>query len=154
MKILQEYLKEVAEEGADRSFQSNYQGRYMYGKGCLGIVCENPIVVAFNVAENIMIDLYENALRSDNDVPAEEERRQAEDLMALLKEFRVDTMGLDKIIYWPSVSYTEIEEEEIERDPNDPVDFDDAPPFPGHDRCCNYPKCGCDKEFGESCIPF
>jgi hypothetical protein len=75
----------------------DYSGRCMYGRECIGFVTEES---AFNVAINLAIYL--------NDFD--------EEGATLLDKFNTraseDSMGLSHIVYFPSLSVEETEEEE------------------------------------------
>jgi len=142
MRSIIEFIEEVAEEGQGRSFRGAYSGRGMFGRECVGVVCPNPIDVVLGIAENVAIELFENAsLEGDGNAViqnnAELERQQAEEIFSSLKECHIDTMGHDKIIYWPGVQYTKASIQS-----------------PSKGLCSNYPGCGCAEELGEDCIPF
>ena len=72
----------------DISFYGNYSGRYMYGRLCPGIVCDNPVDTVMDLMA-YFADVYDGdiwELRNDLGAP------------------RTDNMGLQSIVYFPRVS--------------------------------------------------
>lgn len=65
-------IKQIAEKVNGR-VRKDYSGRFMYGKTCLGIVCEDPTEAIETAAQHGITNA------------------------------KVDNMGLDYIVYWPNL---------------------------------------------------
>ena len=107
-KLINEVAKEFYLEGEDIEVRS-YSGRGMYGEECLGIVCDNPLAVQGEFVGECIIQIIDNA----TDVIDEGEAiRTAIDLandvkVKLINKVKMDSMGLQKIIYWENIPYIE-----------------------------------------------
>lgn len=97
----------------------DYSGRMMYGKRCVGVVIDGS---AMHVAADLIGTLYRDpgTLR---------------ELADILRETREDSMGLQTIVYWPSVKWEESfdsedsdedEDSEDDSEPDDSMDGDHA----------------------------
>jgi hypothetical protein len=64
-------LLENMSDFGNRSVRNDYSGRGMYGKTCLGIVCDNPIHIIEEAAQRGLLGA------------------------------KIDSMGQDSIVYWP-----------------------------------------------------
>ncbi len=81
-------LKEVAER-FDTEFQSNYSGRGMYGKECVGVICSDPMSLCLVLGrEGFDVDLTP----------------------------RMDNMGRDMIVYFPDL---QDDPDDTDEDPDD-----------------------------------
>jgi len=91
-----ELLKEASHaSGAD--FREDYSGRGMFGKSCVGIV-----------GGNILEIVHEIVLCVSGEVSnLEEFQDEIGEILEELTNYREDSMGLDKIIYWPSIQFEE-----------------------------------------------
>jgi len=78
-------------EGAGYDARS-YSGRFMFGKECLGVTCDDPI--------RFMLDVLVHARAEDTD-----DNPVFEDIAVVLKNYRTDDMGRSQIIYFPSVEW-------------------------------------------------
>lgn len=83
-------LAEVLEQIGHDCFA--YSGRAMYGAKCLA--------VSGKLAE-IMADIFGACLHSD--IPEDSK----EEIEAALREMKLDALGRDEVIYFPSVAFTE-----------------------------------------------
>ena len=72
----------------DYEFRGDYSGRYMYGRSCVGIVCDNPITAT--------VELFAYILNEDEDTDIDE-------LASILGDARSDNMGLSMIVYFPQI---------------------------------------------------
>jgi len=84
-------LEDFCEEN-EYDLRDNYSGRFMSGRGCIGIVTDdNPFDVAMRMVE---------AAEYDENFPLE-----------VFKEAqpRMDSMGLSSIIYFPRIKASEVE---------------------------------------------
>lgn len=87
--VLREICNELGIE-----YQS-YSGRSMQGKNCFAIVCEDAMRVVINIA-------YEFGARSEDP--------------GVLEYVKTDSMGLDTVVYWPGIKWTEQEPGDDTRD--------------------------------------
>jgi hypothetical protein len=105
-KLINEVAKEFYLDDEDVEVRS-YSGRGMYGKECLGIVCDNPHAVQGKFIGECIIQIIDIAA----DVKDEGEAvRMAIDLaddikVELINKVKMDSMGLQKIIYWENIPY-------------------------------------------------
>jgi hypothetical protein len=77
----------VIEEFCDRNelnLRKAYSGRNMFGRTCIGIVCDNIVGVSLELA----VDLQENGMN---------------DLIQLMVNASWDSMGRQSIVYFPSL---------------------------------------------------
>lgn len=97
--VLQTVLEDLPHEVEVQS----YSGRGMMGKQCLAVVLNRPL--------NLLPWLMEVAAHDLDD-------DQRDKLFRDLRWPEVDSMGFDKVVYWPRVEYvsgdTEREDEEAE----------------------------------------
>ena len=61
-----------------------YSGRFMYGKYCVATAIDDPI--NFFLELEYLVDEYE-------------------ELELALSDYRIDTLGLNLIVYWPNISW-------------------------------------------------
>ena len=80
----------------DYEFYDGYSGRFMYGRKCPGIVCDDPM----NTLLDLMVYLGDEA--PGNLYDAREKLGNA----------KMDNMGLSRIIYFPAVLSDEVEADE------------------------------------------
>ena len=77
-------IEQIVDDRCDCSFRDSYSGRGMMGRTCLGIVCERPI------------DIIEEAAQRG------------------ITGAKMDSMGMQSIIYWPCYNAdSEIDEVEL-----------------------------------------
>lgn len=123
MKSLCQLLKGVVEElkGNDHSIsiRTNYGGRGMYNRSCVGItgsesVCLRAISMVYT---EMMDELYSACINAES----EEEMSAASDMRSKYSEYATtlldydrDSMGYDVIVYWPNVQWDVAEDEELE----------------------------------------
>lgn len=86
---LKDLLIEMFEcaEGNDISIRTDYSGRAMYGKQCIGVVGNRPLSFVIECMQNF-IDMGDTEYASD--------------FFELLKNHSEDSMGLRQITYFPS----------------------------------------------------
>lgn len=84
MKTLGEIIRKLCKDN-DLECRDNYSGRGMYGKTCYGIVTDNIFYVVTTLCDMIRDEGYESAT-------------------GIIGEVRTDSMGLDKIVYFPSIT--------------------------------------------------
>lgn len=80
-------LKEFCENSEDCRFYENYSGRGMYGRKCVGFVCEDNV---FQHIIRLADFLHESAVSS-----AEE----------ALGQIQMDQLGFERIVYFPELSH-------------------------------------------------
>lgn len=79
-------LKEFCENSDNCRFYENYSGRGMFGKKCIGIVCEGN---GFKQIVKLCDFLHESGVSS-----AEE----------TLGKIQMDSLGLERIVYFPELT--------------------------------------------------
>lgn len=82
----------------DFDVRPNYQGRYMYGSSCVGVVSEYN---SFSVAISLM-----EVVNGMDDI----EQHEREELIEDLKLTNTDNMGMSKIYYFRNISLDKKEE--------------------------------------------
>lgn len=73
----------------------SYSGRYMYGKDCLGVTCDNPLSFIINLVQELVE--YMDIIGQD----------EFSSFLNKLNNINQDTMGMGSIIYWKDIPYTE-----------------------------------------------
>lgn len=107
MHVVQKYLQKAIEElGGDVDFRTHYSGRGMYGRNCIGITgsdrqCNQVIGDAVKLAAEDYVD-------------ETIDRDEFNDLVDTLMKSSQDNMGLDMIVYWPSVAFEGESEEDAD----------------------------------------
>lgn len=71
----------------------SYSGRYMYGKECLGVTCDDPIRFVLDVM------VYAHSMCVSDSDPVFEKTA------SILKNYRTDDMGKRQIIYFPEIAW-------------------------------------------------
>jgi hypothetical protein len=84
---------ETAAEAAEVKIETDYSGRGMYGRQCVGVTGSRGQITLFLV--ELAIEL---AYDPDSEEPAELIREMA-------RTANYDSMGYDAIAYWPSLSW-------------------------------------------------
>ena len=97
-------------ENTDLNVRS-YSGRAMYGRQCLAITCDG--------AGQFISTLLHSAADEGLDT---EDLREIADVCATLRE---DSMGLDRIIYFPNIEFCDGDDE----DSDDEEDISEVPLF-------------------------
>lgn len=93
----------------------SYSGRGMFGKNCLGVTCRNPAETMGKIVQGLLL----------NDPEGEYELV----VERMLNNVSYDSMGYDSILYFPSIKWEEVEEEdEGEGDPDEYGEEDDGQP--------------------------
>lgn len=94
MREIGEVIKDYCKDN-DYSFYSDYSGRGMFGRKCVGVVCDNPFEVLVDIVDTLMSEGYDSVRDS-------------------LGAVNLDCLGTSKILYFPSVEYEEdsIDDEE------------------------------------------
>ena len=97
MTKIQQVLQECANyRDGDVHFRNSYSGRMMYGKSCVGITgsFDNCMAVIADTISALAAELF------DSD---DHEFHKFDDYVSTLMRFRMDSMGLDSIVYWPDL---------------------------------------------------
>lgn len=90
---LKELIKEFCEE-SDYELYEDYSGRFMYGRTCIGIVTDvNPLGLMYDLTAYIFWNLDEVEIEANN-----------QDIREFIGNAKMDNMGLEKIIYFPSLN--------------------------------------------------
>lgn len=108
-KFVQEALS-CLEDTGDVTIRTDYSGRGMYGKKCVGVVVSDQQEFLGNFTYELL--QITNTLNDLRDLPD------------FFKEMKSDNMGHDVILYWERFSWDEEEEDEDDED-NDDEDFVD-----------------------------
>jgi hypothetical protein len=81
----------------------SYSGRAMYGRRCVGVTCTNQFKALASITEGVVWDDEPETMR---------------EWIETMDETRIDSMGIDVIIYWPRIEWPadveENDDEEIE----------------------------------------
>ena len=77
-------------DDAGYDFYDDYSGRFMYGRKCPGIVCDNPLDAVLGLSDWI----HDCAFATGRNPSAAD----------LLGSPKWDNMGLDMIVYFPALS--------------------------------------------------
>ena len=91
MKSLAQYIKDKCEYLETASFRSNYSGRGMYGKSCVGI--SGSTSECNDIITDIIIDMYDDKY---------DDFRNA---VKTLLSYSTDNMGYGIIMYWPDLQF-------------------------------------------------
>lgn len=97
-EISNEYFNELVDQmydfGVDFEPRTDYSGRGMMGKECIGFVTENPAKFLMTLGAILAVDE-----RNADDAGATYEGLCYYDMVP-----RTDSMGLDSIVYFPNVA--------------------------------------------------
>lgn len=91
-ELIKKLFNWVLDCGRDDFRFRSYSGRCMYGKLCVGLTCKYPTSGLLEILEVIAQEI--------------EEIDEMREYLELLKNHNYDSMGLDSIIYWPSIEWT------------------------------------------------
>lgn len=105
-----EMFTKIIEALEDAGYEPySYSGRGMYGKKCLAV--------------NISHSVWKLCMNFNSALDSFCECNEIEDIRFHMRDASVDSMGMDFVVYWPSVKWIDLDEEaEIEcmlRDLND-----------------------------------
>lgn len=106
MKITQEQINRILENmfdlfGAEEPrVRTNYSGRGMYGKECVGFVVKQDELLTLGAA--ITLALVRDADGNYSDV-------ELGTLASLMMKTRTDNMGYDTIVYFPGLEFADDE---------------------------------------------
>ena len=118
MVSLQEQIKSACEHNGEVHFREGYSGRGMFGDRCIGVVGKLGDIQAV-IAHVVKWEAEEYAKASANlDGDFEEDEEVIEEDTEIVESFdqridtllcgqRQDSMGLDVIVYWPSLEAIE-----------------------------------------------
>lgn len=93
LATIAQYLDEDAEE----VFRTDYSGRGMYGRECIGYTGDYPTLAALEIGSRL-------AWHAAGDAEDLFEIREA---LSLLGEPAVDGMGTRTVTYWPNLAYAD-----------------------------------------------
>lgn len=85
--IIKEFIKEFCED-QDLDYREDYSGRGMYGRSCIGIVCDNPL--------STLLALFAYIIDSDDSIGGSE-------VQYALGKPEEDGMGMSSILYFPKL---------------------------------------------------
>lgn len=95
-------IEALAYNHDEEDIRTDYSGRSMYGRTCLGYTGGDPVMFTFNLAvEMVRADLEAEESEDEPEVYAVQEK------LADLGEPRTDSMGRGAIFYWPGVTVGE-----------------------------------------------
>ena len=113
MTSLQTLLATACDDIGEVKFRS-YSGRGMYGAQCVAITGDSSACMRVLTAVNcaILQEVFETAIDADPDsstsvTEAYDLNDQAHEAMELLGSWSQDNMGLDVVLYWPSLPWIE-----------------------------------------------
>lgn len=86
-KVTSLIIKEFCESNEECRYHQGYSGRFMFGRQCVGIVVEGDV---FKQIVRLCDFLHENGVESVEEV---------------LGRIQMDSMGLDKIVYFPDLTF-------------------------------------------------
>jgi len=133
MQSVQEALREACEDVGDSSvisFRNTYSGRGMYGRQCVGITgdmtdCQAAIAYVVKELSMALSRVAKESVDPDYSATPDDLADTENDFdhaINTLMDFRMDSMGLGVILYWPELE--PIEDENLEIDLHD-ADGDD-----------------------------
>lgn len=85
--IIKEFIREFCEE-QDLDYREDYSERGIYGRSCIGIVCDNPL--------SVLLALFVYIIDSDDGIGGSE-------VQYALGEPKEDSMGMSSILYFPKL---------------------------------------------------
>ena len=107
MESIVKQLREACEDSGDVEFRESYSGRAMYGRACVGIVgsMQDCLRVIAQVVVNMTEDVFSTAIDAADgeENAAYDLNDKVQEMQTELLRFSYDSMGLDVIIYWPSI---------------------------------------------------
>ena len=92
----------------------SYSGRCMYGENCVGVTTKDPYGLVAGVMRSagmIGIDDTVDTVASIEQM-IENKDDELQDLEHLFSRTKTDSMGLSTIVYWPSLTWPEGEEDD------------------------------------------
>lgn len=115
MESIVKQLRDACDEVGEVDFRESYSGRAMYGRKCVGIVgsMSECMAVIAHIIGTMTQEVFDAAIdASDGEENAAYDLNdEVQKMQEKLINFSFDSMGLDVIIYWPSIQ-PELEEEE------------------------------------------
>jgi hypothetical protein len=100
-------LRSACDEVADVEFRESYSGRGMYSRKCVGVVgsMTDCMAVIAHVVGTLTQDVFDAAINAGDgeENAAYDLNDQVQEAQANLLNFSYDSMGLDVIVYWPSI---------------------------------------------------
>lgn len=85
----------------DSEIRTDYSGRGMYGRTCVGYVGSDVIMFAFRLAVTLAEQINDPAELFD-----------VEDMLERMGDPSTDSMGYSTIYYWPNITVTGTEDED------------------------------------------
>jgi hypothetical protein len=94
---LAKFLRDAVDNSCgDVSYRSDYSGRAMYGKRCIGI--DGGVADCHKVIAEVIHSIMDEVIDSQDS----QVREEARDVIDVLMSYRQDSMGLGMILYWPN----------------------------------------------------
>jgi hypothetical protein len=109
--ILQQLVRDACEQSGDVNFRNDYSGRFMYGKRCIAITSNRNDCML--VIAGAITGLREKLMTVQMGSNAEEQYKVFDEGVRTLLDFKEDSMGLDVVLYWPTLGSLDDHEEEI-----------------------------------------
>lgn len=107
-------IKQYVNNTCDLTIRYNYSGRCMYGKTCLGIVGD------FNdlkgLLKHVLHELNNQVMDCDNDDDMRSILYSNDEIIDMVMDYNMDSMGLDQIMYWKNIDVNDEELENYEED--------------------------------------
>ena len=89
-----------------------YSGRGMYGRACVGVVVgSGELGDLIGKIIHGVLDLQHDDVDGDG-----QESRDARDVADAMYSFSMDQLGLDQIVYWSDIQYTEAADQDESED--------------------------------------
>lgn len=107
-----EWFREMLEGYAttEVDIREAYSGRAMFNRQCLGVVLgDTKLIGMASVVLAMALDLDHN---TDDYSDKKYDANEVIELLAMAPSASTDNMGYDIIVYWPSVSVEEADEED------------------------------------------
>jgi hypothetical protein len=82
----------------------SYSGRYMYGQKCLGIRCDNPIILFVELIKELINTItVKEVIVNDECFFHESIVNDFQVILDLLKDLKTDDIGMQTILYFPNL---------------------------------------------------
>lgn len=109
-----EFIREIL---AEKFEVFSYSGRFMYGQHCLAVNADggkNETDVAFALIEAVLEHIADGS-----EVELNKALEAINDIKALMREARTDSLGLGMVIYWPDLPYQDDGQDDDDDDSSD-----------------------------------
>ncbi len=118
MSILVQRIRAACEDDGDISIRTDYSGRGMYGRRCVGITGSLHMCMA--IISEVIKELIDDIDVDMNETEHQSAKSYACSAVDGLLAFEQDSMGYDVILYWAEIQDAEEPDEEL----SEPTDAD------------------------------